>query len=127
MPLRRRVARAALAPVSSTCRAPTSVPSSTMSSLYSPKQQGDIALKSACCKRMFQVFQIFQLYVIKIEMLHMLKRLYMYVLSVCSKRFICFRRMLQLFHLDVAKLDWDVAYICKCFMCFHMYVASVSF
>jgi hypothetical protein len=49
----------------------------------------------------------------------------MYVLSVGSKCFICFRRMLQVFHLDVAKVDLDVAYICKCFKCFHTYVASV--
>jgi hypothetical protein len=34
--------------------------------------------------------------------------------------------MLQVFHLDVAKIDLDVAYTCKYFMCFHMYVAIVS-
>ena len=34
--------------------------------------------------------------------------------------------MLQVFHLDVVKVDLDVAYICKCFRCFYMYVASVS-
>jgi hypothetical protein len=34
--------------------------------------------------------------------------------------------MLQIFYLNVAKLDRDVAYICKCFRCFHTYVASVS-
>jgi hypothetical protein len=28
--------------------------------------------------------------------------------SVCPKYFICFRRMLQVFHLDVAKVDLDV-------------------
>jgi hypothetical protein len=28
--------------------------------------------------------------------------------------------------LDVAKVDLDVAYICKCFRGFHIYVASVS-
>jgi hypothetical protein len=33
--------------------------------------------------------------------------------------------MLQVFHLDVAKVDLDVAYICECFKCFHTYVASV--
>ena len=30
--------------------------------------------------------------------------------SVCPKCFICFRRMLQVLHLDVAKVDLDVAY-----------------
>jgi hypothetical protein len=34
--------------------------------------------------------------------------------------------MLQVFHLDVAKVDMHVAYICKCFICFHTYVANVS-
>jgi hypothetical protein len=34
--------------------------------------------------------------------------------------------MLQVFHLDAAKVDLDVGYICKCFKCFHTYVASVS-
>jgi hypothetical protein len=38
--------------------------------------------------------------------------------------------MLQVFHLNVAKLDQDVAYLCKCiiskcFRCFYTYVASV--
>jgi hypothetical protein len=32
--------------------------------------------------------------------------------------------MLQLFHLDVAKVDLNVAYMCKCFKCFHMYVCK---
>jgi hypothetical protein len=35
--------------------------------------------------------------------------------------------MLQVFHLDVAKLDQDVRYICKCFKCFQTYVISVLF
>jgi hypothetical protein len=33
--------------------------------------------------------------------------------------------MLQVFYLDVAKIDLDVAYIWKWFKCFHTYVASV--
>ena len=32
------------------------------------------------------------------------------VANVCFKCFRCFRGMLQLFHMDVAKVDWDVAY-----------------
>jgi hypothetical protein len=50
-----------------------------------------------------------------------------YVASICFKRFI---RMLQVFHLDVAKVDLDVAYVFamdfKCFQVFQTYVASVS-
>jgi hypothetical protein len=53
-----------------------------------------------------------------IGMLHMLQQLYTYVSSVGTKYFIYFKRILQVFHLDVA-------YICKCYKCFHMYVASV--
>jgi predicted DsbA family dithiol-disulfide isomerase len=40
----------------------------------------------------------------------MLQWLYTYVSSVCSDCFICFRRMSQVFHLDVAKVDLDIAY-----------------
>jgi hypothetical protein len=35
--------------------------SSATTSLHSSKQQGDIVLESACCKRIFQVFQMFHL------------------------------------------------------------------
>jgi hypothetical protein len=34
-----------------------------------------------------------------------------HIASVCFKCFICFRDMLQVFHMDVAKLDRDVAYV----------------
>jgi hypothetical protein len=44
--------------------------------------------------------------------------LYTYVSSVCSKCFICFRRMLRVFQFDVAKLDRDATYICNCFSVF---------
>jgi hypothetical protein len=37
---------------------------------------------------------------------------YTYVSIVCSNCFICLRRMLQVFHLDIAKVDLNVAYIC---------------
>jgi hypothetical protein len=62
----------------------------------------------------------------------MLQWLYKYVASVCSTCFICFRHILQVFHLNVAKADLDVAYTCmlQAFVSsvleFHMYVASVS-
>jgi hypothetical protein len=51
--------------------------------------------------------------------------------SVCPKCFVCFRRMLQVLHLDVVKVDSDVALhvasVCSnCFRSmFHSYVASV--
>jgi hypothetical protein len=64
--------------------------------------------------------------------------------SVCFKCFRCSRGILQLFHMNDAKIDWDVAYVAKCsrgmlqvfqrhvasicsicFICFHTYVASV--
>jgi hypothetical protein len=41
-------------------------------------------------------------------MLHMLQCLYMNVSSVCFKGFICFIRISQVFHIDVAKVDFDV-------------------
>jgi hypothetical protein len=82
---------------------------------------------------MFQVFKMFQRYVATVcidvakvdrDVAHVAMAI-VYVSSVCSKCFICFIRMLQVFHLDAAKIDQDVAYICKCFKCFHMYGASV--
>jgi hypothetical protein len=42
--------------------------------------------------------------------------------SVCFKCFICFRRMLQVFHLDVVKVNLDFAYTCM----LQAYVFSVS-
>ena len=57
----------------------------------------------------------------------MLQWLYMYVASVCSKCFRCFRDMLQVFHKDVAKVDWDVAYAAMGYSrMFQMYVLNVS-
>jgi hypothetical protein len=67
-----------------------------------------------------------------------------YVVSVCSKCFICFRHILQqVFYLHVAYVSHtcckcfypSVAYVshtcCKCFMCMlhmlHMYIATVCF
>jgi hypothetical protein len=44
-------------------------------------------------------------------MLQILQWLYTYASSVYSKCFICFRRMLQVFHLNIAKVDMAVAYI----------------
>jgi hypothetical protein len=58
----------------------------------------------------------------------MLLWLYTHVLNVCFKCFTCFRLMLQVFYLDVVKVDLGVAYVTmtiheyfKCFICFkHM-------
>jgi hypothetical protein len=38
-------------------------------------------------------------------MLHMLLWLYTHISSICFKCFICFRRILQVFHVDVSKVD----------------------
>jgi hypothetical protein len=62
----------------------------------------------------------------------------MYVANVCFKCFRCFRYILQMFHIDVVKVDWDVTYVasvlevcCKClFKIFHLfqtYVASALY
>jgi hypothetical protein len=63
----------------------------------------------------------------------MLKWLYTYVLSVCHKCFIYSRGLLQVFYLDVTKVDLDVAYTCmlqayvsNVFRCFVCMFASVS-
>jgi hypothetical protein len=75
-----------------------------------------------------------------------------HVASICFKCLICFRGMLQVFQIDIVKVDRDIAYVamvvhvcykglfqcficvsdvcCKCFIwmlrMFHTYVASVS-
>jgi hypothetical protein len=49
-------------------------------SLYSSKQQVEVALESECCKLCFECFK-------------------------------CFRGMLQVFHMVVGKVDWDVSYV----------------
>ena len=48
-----------------------------------------------------------------------------HMFQACFKCFKCFRLMLQVFHLNVAKVDLDVAYVAmtihacfKCFICF---------
>jgi hypothetical protein len=63
----------------------------------------------------------------------MLQWLYTYISSAYSKCFICFRRMLQVYHLDVAKVDLNVTYIYAiqvfsyiCCKCFHLHVAMFA-
>jgi hypothetical protein len=79
----------------------------------------------ACCKRMFQVFQLFHMYVLSVSSgcyrsISRCCRTCMFQVYVfkCSK---CFKRMLQVFHLDVAKVNLDVAYGYKCM--FQVYVS----
>ena len=95
---------------------------------------------------MFQVFQIFHMYVVlyidvaKVDKdVALLQLLYTCISSVCSKCFICSRRMLQMFYLDIVKVHLDIAYTCmlqayvfsvfRCFICmfqvFHLDVAYV--
>ena len=50
-------------------------------------------------------------------MLHMLQWLYTYVARVCSKYFICFRHVLQVFYLDIARVAMAIL---------QMYVLNVS-
>jgi hypothetical protein len=62
-----------------------------------------LGVASLCCKRMFQVFHVD---VAKLD------RDVAYVASVCSKCFICFRRMLHVFYLGVM----FHTLCCKCFI-----------
>ena len=59
------------------------------------------------------VFQVFQMYVFKCFIWMLQKYIWMlhnmHVASICFKYFRCLTRMLQVFHLDVAKVDLDVA------------------
>jgi hypothetical protein len=56
-----------------------------------------------------------------------------HVASVCCKCFRCFRGMFQVFRINVAKVDWDVAYVamivhvcCKClFPMFHVFFRRI--
>jgi hypothetical protein len=57
-----------------------------------------------------------------IEILHMLQEFQRYVASVHSKCFICFKRMLQVFYMDVAHVSVAIHIfykrLFKCFICF---------
>ena len=66
----------------------------------------------------------------------MLLHMFAMALYACFKYFRCFRLVLQVFHLDVAKIDLDIAYVvmtkyacCKpmfqVFQVFHTYVANI--
>ena len=92
-------------------------------------------------KCMFQMFHLFQTYVASVLSRCCKSRsgccIYVHVASVCFKCFTCFIGMLQVFYIDVAKVDRDVAHVAMaihvCFKCrfqifhlFQMYVVSVS-
>jgi hypothetical protein len=74
------------------------------------------------------VFQIFQRYVAKVFCINVAKAYqdvaYVAIVfsSVCPQYFIYFRRMLQVFYLDVAKVELHVAYTCM----LQVYISSVS-
>ena len=53
--------------------------------------------------------------------------LYTYVASVCFKCFIYFKRMLQVYYLDVAYVAVDIHLCCKCiFQMFHLFQTYVA-
>ena len=76
------------------------------------KVDRDVAMVvHVCCKRLSTMLHLF---------------FYTYVASVldaCLKCFICLLCMLQVFHLDVSKVDQDVAHVA---MVFQLYVLNVS-
>ena len=49
-----------------------------------------------------------------------------YVANVCFKGFRRFKDMLQVFHMDVAKVDWDVASVSEVCRNFLINVSSIS-
>jgi hypothetical protein len=76
--------------------------------------------KYACWKSMCQVFQVFHTYVTNVSSgcfksrswcCTCCKWIYMYISIACFKCFICLRRMLQMFRLDVSKSRSGVAHV----------------
>jgi hypothetical protein len=108
--------------------------------------------KYACCKTVFQVFQVFQTYAANVlsecfkskswycTRCNGYTRMFqVLVSSVCFKYFICFRCMLQMFHLDATKVNlalhmllWLYTHVssvldicCKCFIwMFQKYISG---
>jgi hypothetical protein len=103
-------------------------------SLSSSKQQV-YATESTCCNNMFQVFQIFHRYVVSVvyrccksrsrcyTCCNDYKRMFQVYVSKCL---ICFRRMLQVFYLDVTYTCMLQAYVSSVFRCFIRMFVSVS-
>jgi hypothetical protein len=71
----------------------------------------DVAYIYACCKRMFQVFHTYveSIFIWMLHVLQWLQTCFPGVSNVCCKCFNYFGCMLQVFHLDVAKVDLGVA------------------
>jgi hypothetical protein len=61
-----------------------------------------------CSKSLFKIFHLFQMYVASVSGCCTCYN--GYVACVCSKCFSCFSRMLQLFHLSVAKINLNVGW-----------------
>jgi hypothetical protein len=55
------------------------------------------------------------------DVAHVVMAIHVSFMCICSKCFICSKRMFQVFYLDVAKVDLDVAYTCM----LQAYVSSV--
>jgi hypothetical protein len=61
-----------------------------------------VSVSDVHCKSLFKIFHMFQTYIASV--LSECCICYIgYVASVCSKYFICFSRMLELFHLSIEK------------------------
>jgi hypothetical protein len=74
---------------------------------------------------------MFHLDVAKVDLvLHILQWLYMYVASICFKYFNCFKRMLQVFYLNVVYVTSVCFKYFSCFKCmlqmFYLDVAIVA-
>jgi hypothetical protein len=77
------------------------------------------------------MLHMFYLDVAKVDMgLHVLRWLYICVASVCLKCFSCFKRVLQVFHLDVAYITVAIHVVAsvfsKCFQLFHLDIAYIA-
>jgi hypothetical protein len=105
-----------------------------LTSLHSSKQQGDFYAESTCCNYIFQVFQVFQRYIASVSYRCCKSRsgcciccndyarmFQVYVLNVSSISNVRYKY----FHMDVAKVDLNVAYACI-FQVFHTSIASIS-
>jgi hypothetical protein len=60
-----------------------------------------------CCKSLFKIFYLLQTHVTSV-LSECCIYCNGYVANVCSKYFICFRRMLHIFYLRIAKADLNV-------------------
>jgi hypothetical protein len=90
--------------------------------IYSPKQQGDVALKLHVAKVYFKFFKCLEVYcnVFYIDVVKVdcdVAYIAMIFSGVCPNCFMCYRHVLQMFHLDVTKEDMNVTSVCfRCFI-----------